>query len=310
MLDLELLRTLVCVVDEGSFTRAASRVHRTQSTVSQQVRKLEQTVGKTLLLRDRAGSNVVATEDGELMLAYARRLLAMADEAELVVAAPRASRVLRLGIPEDFDVARLTVLLAGFVANHPEARLETCSGMSTELRGKLADGDLDLALIKREPGDGPCLAAWPERLVWVGDRRHLDGSAAVPLVLFPHGCIYRKRMIYALESAGRPWHVAYHSHSLAGVQAAVAAGLGVSLLPAFARLETHALLGAQDGLAAVPSTELAIVNSRGASGMEQQLLEALVIALKQAVETDIQSQSVRDIAGSGDGGRQFKSPST
>jgi DNA-binding transcriptional LysR family regulator len=286
MLDLELLRTLVCVADEGSFTRAASRVHRTQSTVSQQVRKLEQTVGKTLLLRDRAGSDVVATEDGELMLVYARRLLAMADEAEHVVAAPRAARVLRLGIPEDFDVSRLTVLLAGFVARHPEARLETISGMSTDLRGKLASGDLDLALIKREPGDGACLAAWPERLVWVGDRRHLAGSAAVPLVLFPHGCIYRKRMIYALESAGRPWHVAYHSHSLAGVQAAVAAGLGVSLLPAFARLETHALLGAQEGFAAVPPTELAIVgNSRAVSGMEQQL----VAALKQAVETDIQS---------------------
>src|SRR6478609_7776118 len=107
MLDLELLKTLVCVVDEGSFTRAASRVHRTQSTVSQQVRKLEQSVGKTLLLRDRAGGNVSATEDGEVMLAYARRLLAIAGEAEHVLSAPRSARVIRLGVPEDFDVSRL-----------------------------------------------------------------------------------------------------------------------------------------------------------------------------------------------------------
>ena len=135
MLDLELLRTLVCVVDEGSFTRAASRVHRTQSTVSQQVRKLEQAVGKTLLLRDRTGSNVSATEDGELMLAYARRLLAIADEAQQVLSAPRSARVLRLGVPEDFDVARLTVLLAKFSARHPDLRLETVSGMSAGLRG-------------------------------------------------------------------------------------------------------------------------------------------------------------------------------
>ena len=134
MLDLELLRTLVCVVDEGSFTRAASRVHRTQSTVSQQVRKLEQAVGKTLLLRDRTGSNVSATEDGELMLAYARRLLAIADEAQQVLSAPRSARVLRLGVPEDFDVARLTVLLAKFSARHPDLRLETVSGMSAGLR--------------------------------------------------------------------------------------------------------------------------------------------------------------------------------
>jgi DNA-binding transcriptional LysR family regulator len=283
MLDLELLRTLVCVVDEGSFTRAANRVHRTQSTVSQQVRKLEQSVGKTLLSRDRAGGNVSATEDGELMVAYARRLLAIAGEAEHVLSAPRAARVLRLGIPEDFDVSRLTVLLAGFAASHADVRLETSSGMSADLRGGLASGELDLALVKREPGDGPCLAAWPERLVWVGGRQRIPDGAAVPLVVFPQGCIYRKRAIYALESAGRPWHIAYHSHSLAGVQAAVAAGLGVSLLPAFARLDTHEVLGEDAGFAPAPPTELAIVgNQRALNAAEQHL----VTALKQAIGHD------------------------
>ncbi|MBB1629169.1 LysR substrate-binding domain-containing protein [Achromobacter sp. UMC71] len=280
MLDLELLRTLVCVVDEGSFTRAAGRVHRTQSTVSQQVRKLEQMVGKTLLLRDRTGNQVTATEDGELMLTYARKLLAMADEAELVLSAPRGAQVIRLGVPEDFDVSRLTALLAGFAASHPEIRLETGSGMSTDLKARLAAGDLDLALIKREPGDGPCLAAWPERLAWVGDKRLLLGREPVPLVLFPQGCIYRKRMIYALESAGRPWRAAYHSQSLAGVQAAVAAGLGVSLLPAFACLPEHGVLGPAQGLAQAPHTELAIVgNAKAALGAQADL----VAVLKQAV---------------------------
>ncbi|WP_313624364.1 LysR substrate-binding domain-containing protein [Achromobacter sp.] len=285
MLDLELLKTLVCVVDEGSFTRAATRVHRTQSTVSQQVRKLEQSVGKTLVLRDRAGGNVSATEDGELMLAYARRLLAIAGEAEHVVSAPRAARVMRLGVPEDFDVSRLTVLLAQFAASHGDVRLETASGMSSDLRAGLASGDLDLALVKREPGDGPCLAAWPERLVWVGGRSRDRDATAVPLVLFPQGCIYRKRMIYALESAGRPWHIAYHSHSLAGVQAAVAAGLGVSLLPEFACLDTHVELGEQEGFAPVLPTELAIVTDQRALGpVEQDLLAAL----KQAIADDAQ----------------------
>ena len=284
MLDLELLRTLVCVVDEGSFTRAAGRVHRTQSTVSQQVRKLEQMVGKTLLLRDRTGNQVAATEDGELMLTYARKLLAMADEAELVLLAPRGAQVIRLGVPEDFDVSRLTALLAGFAASHPDIRLETGSGMSTDLKAKLAAGELDLALIKREPGDGPCLAAWPERLVWVGDKRLLQGQDAVPLVLFPQGCIYRKRMIYALESAGRPWRAAYHSQSLAGVQAAVAAGLGVSLLPAFACLPEHGVLGPAQGLAEAPQTELAIVGDARAA---KQAQAHLVTVLKQAVGAEV-----------------------
>ncbi|MGW8304201.1 MAG: LysR substrate-binding domain-containing protein [Achromobacter pulmonis] len=279
MLDLELLRTLVCVVDEGSFTRAASRVHRTQSTVSQQVRKLEQAVGKTLLRRDRAGNQVAATEDGELMLTYARKLLAMADEAEAVLSAPCGAQVIRLGIPEDFDVSRLAVLLAGFAASHPDIRLETGSGMSADLQARLAAGEIDLALIKREPGDGPCLAAWPERLLWVGDARLLLRDGPVPLVLFPQGCIYRKRMIYALESAGRSWRVAYHSQSLAGVQAAVTAGLGISLLPAFACLPQHGILGAAQGLAPAPPTELAIVGeartaARGAVAKLVAVLES------------------------------------
>lgn len=284
MLDLELLKTLVGVVDEGSFTRAASRVQRTQSTVSQQVRKLEQSVGKMLLLRDRAGGNVSATEDGELMLAYARRLLAIAGEAEHVLSAPRTARVIRLGVPEDFDVSRLTVLLAEFAAHHAEVRLETSSGMSTDLRAGLAAGELDLALVKREPGDGPCLAAWPERLVWVGGHARNRGEEVVPLVLFPQGCVYRKRMIYALESAGRPWHIAYHSHSLAGVQAAVAAGLGVSLLPISACLDTHVELAAADGFADVPPTELAIVGDPRGLGSSGQ---ALLSALKQAIGGDM-----------------------
>lgn len=286
MLDLELLRTLVCVVDEGSFTRAAGRVHRTQSTVSQQVRKLEQTVGRTLLLRDRAGNQVQATGDGELMLAYARKLLAMADEAELALATPRRARAIRLGIPEDFDVARLTALLAGFAASHPDIRLETGSGMSMELKARLGAGELDLALIKREPGEGPCLAAWPEQLAWVGDERLLQGVEPLPLVLFPHGCIYRKRMIYALESAGRSWRVAYHSQSLAGVQAAVAAGLGISLLPAFACLPEHGVLGPESGLAPAPRTELAIVGGAGAAA--NAALKNLVTVLAQAVGQDVQ----------------------
>ena len=183
MLDLELLRTLVCVVDEGSFTRAASRVHRTQSTVSQQVRKLEQAVGKTLLLRDRTGSNVSATEDGELMLAYARRLLAIADEAQQVLSAPRSARVLRLGVPEDFDVARLTVLLAKFSARHPDLRLETVSGMSAGLR-EPGGGRAGSGAGQARTGRWSCLAAWPEALVWVGEPRIVREAASVPLVLF------------------------------------------------------------------------------------------------------------------------------
>jgi len=134
MLDLELLKTFVCVVDEGSFTRAAERVHRTQSTVSQQVRKLEELVGHALLLRDRTGLNVAVTEHGELLIHYARRLLALSAEATEALSSDLDLEILRIGMPEDFDARRMALILAGFTRSHPQARLETFSGMSLDLR--------------------------------------------------------------------------------------------------------------------------------------------------------------------------------
>src|SRR5438067_7860421 len=107
--ELELLRSCVSVVDSGGFTRAGERVHRTQSTVSQQIRRLEDDVGQPLL--NRSGKDVTPTEAGERLLSYARRLLSLAEEARDVVVRPGYEGAVRLGIPEDFAAYRLTKLL-------------------------------------------------------------------------------------------------------------------------------------------------------------------------------------------------------
>jgi DNA-binding transcriptional LysR family regulator len=137
MLDLELLNTLVCVVDEGSFTRAGERVHRTQSTVSQQIRKLEAAVGRTLLLRDRTGNHVSATEHGELLAQYARRLLALSREAQDALTSDVALEPVRIGVPEDFDARRMSAMLSGFVKMKPCVRLQMISGTSVDLQRNL-----------------------------------------------------------------------------------------------------------------------------------------------------------------------------
>ncbi|KJZ65306.1 LysR substrate-binding domain-containing protein [Pseudomonas fluorescens] len=280
MLDLELLKTFVCVVDEGSFTRAAERVHRTQSTVSQQVRKLEELVGHTLLLRDRTGQNVSLTEHGELLIHYARRLLALSSEAVEALASDLDLEILRIGVPEDFDARRLAVILAGFNRARPEARLETVSGMSTDLKQKLSAGALDIALVKREPDSGPCWAAWPEVLVWVKGAGVDSVNGVLPLALFPQGCIYRQRAIRLLDVAQRPWRVAFGSHSLTGIQAAVASGLGVSVLPASAVLPEHSVC---TDLPKLPQTELALISREGAlTGLQRALVEFLRDELGQA----------------------------
>ena len=279
MLDLELLKTFVCVVDEGSFTRAAERVHRTQSTVSQQVRKLEELVGHSLLLRDRTGQNVSVTEHGELLIHYARRLLALSSEAVEALASDLDLEILRIGVPEDFDARRLAVILAGFNRARPEARLETVSGMSTDLKQKLSAGALDIALVKREPDSGPCWAAWPEVLVWVKGAGVDSANGVLPLALFPQGCIYRQRAIRLLDVAQRPWRVAFGSHSLTGIQAAVASGLGVSVLPASAVLPEHSVC---TDLPELPPTELALISREGAlTGLQRALVEFLREGLGQ-----------------------------
>lgn len=273
MFDLELLHTLVCVVDEGSFTRAAERVHRTQSTVSQQIRKLEENVGQVLLVRDRSGQQVSATEHGELLTHYARRLLNLSREARDALDTEASVVPVRLGVPEDFDATRMASMLSGFVRARPEARLETVSGMSTDLRRQLESGEIDIALVKREAGSGECHASWPEPLVWVcgqGQDMQLD---TLPLALFPQGCIYRQRAIRTLDKARRSWRVAFGSHSLTGIQAAVTSGLGVSILPKSAVLPSHRIC---TELPPVPSSELALISgAERLSATHRGLIECL-----------------------------------
>jgi DNA-binding transcriptional LysR family regulator len=275
MLDLELLKSFVSVVDAGGFTRAGERVHRTQSTVSQQIRRLEEDLGQTLLNRN--GKDVTLTEPGERLLSYARRLLALAEEARDVVAQPGHEGAVRLGLPEDFAAYRLTRLLAAFSRSHPSLRLDVRTDQSLYLKRELERGELDLALLKRDAAEKGGIASWPERVHWVTSKSHPchQGSGSVPLIGFPGGCLYRARAIHALESAGRAWHMAYTSSSLAGIQAAVAAGMGLSILSEMAIQSDHRVLNARDGFAPIDKTELALLASPGASPATLRLADKL-----------------------------------
>jgi DNA-binding transcriptional LysR family regulator len=275
MLDLDLLRSFVSVVDAGGFTRAGERVHRTQSTVSQQIKRLEDTVGRPLLHRN--GKRVAPTEEGERLLSYARRILALADEAHQVIAQSPSEGVVRLGLPEDFAASRLAQVLARFARSHQGARLDVRCDLSVRLRDDLDRGELDLVLFKRDAGERGGIACWPERLSWIASRRReLDVRRdPVPLVVFPQGCLYRNRAIHALEAAGRAWYIAYSSPNFYGIQAAVSVGLGVSILPQAAILPEHRVLGAKEGFARVPNTELALLAAPDASPATRRLADVL-----------------------------------
>ncbi|MFG1416195.1 LysR substrate-binding domain-containing protein [Xanthobacter sp. V0B-10] len=282
MFDLDLLKAFVSVVDAGGFTRAGERVHRTQSTVSQQIRRLEEQAGRELLVR---GPRAVSlTAEGERLLAYARRILALSAEARAALADGGAG-VVRLGIPEDFALAALTGLVADFAHRHPAVRLSVRCALSCELAADLDRGDLDIALMKRDgagaggaAGRATARATWPERLVWVGGPAAPADPAALdplPLVAFPQGCLYRNRAVHALEQAGRDWRIAYESPNLIGVSAALAGGLGIAVLERRAVAPGHRVLDAAAGLPAIAPTELALCVAPRAPAPVEALADAV-----------------------------------
>ncbi|RAP63217.1 LysR family transcriptional regulator [Achromobacter sp. HZ01] len=275
MLDPVLLRSFITVVDTGNFTRAAEYLHLTQSTVSQHVLRLEDRLGCQLL--DRGQRHILPTEEGERLLGYARSILRLAEEACASVAAAQASAVLRLGAPEEFMGAALMPTLAAVQAAHPLLRVEVEGGLSHELLRRYREGDLDLLLVKQWEVDADCHAQWAEPLCWIAARDAAAPAAgtAVPLVAFPAGALYRQEMTAMLENCGRPWQVRFCSPSLPSLTAAVAAGLGVSLLPAACVGPEHRVLTAAEGYAAPAGLRLALYARARLSEAGRALLRAL-----------------------------------
>ncbi|MEW9572571.1 LysR family transcriptional regulator [Rhodanobacter sp. Si-c] len=269
LFDLDLLRALLAVADCGSFTAASARLHSTQSTVSQKVRRLEDMAGHELLVRGKR--DVRPTDQGEKLLAYARRMLALNGEM-LDALAGTAVVTVRLGVPEDFVAGRTTRLLAGFSRRHPQVKLEVTTGLSRDLARAYDRGELELVLVKQRRDSREAVARWPEKLVWIDSARHpASGLDPLPLVAFPPHGLYRDEMIKVVEGQGRDWRISFTSSSLFGVQAAVAGGLGISLLPARAATPEHRVLTRRQGLPPIDSMDIAMLHRPMADPLTREL---------------------------------------
>lgn len=220
------LRTFLTVAQTLSFTQAARRLGLRQSTVSQHVRRLEDAAGRQLFSRDT--HSVELTEDGEMMLGFARRILEAHEQATAFFTGTRLRGRLRFGASEDFVLTRLPEILEAFRYDHPEVDLELTVELSGTLHERLAAGRLDLVLAKRRPEDPSGEPVWHDELVWIGAQRlRLDPDRPVPLIVYPPPGITRVLAMEALERQGRAWRVACTSGSLNGLIAAARAGLGV-----------------------------------------------------------------------------------
>jgi len=280
-LDLDLLRSFVTIADTGSFTRAGDQLGRTQSAISLQVKRLEDLIGRPVF--ERTSRSLKLTGDGERLLSHARQMLRLNDSAWADLTEPDIAGLVRLGVPEDFATAHLPDVLAAFTGAHPRVELEVTCDLTLNLLDRFQSGDFDLALVKREPG-APTrgVRVWREPLVWVGRDGFVPADdQPVPLVASPQPCVYRKRAVEALEEAGRRWRVTYTSTSLTGAQAAVKAGLGVSVLPREMVPLGLVPLGRDSGLPTLEDTEVALIEAPGVSHTAHMFAEHVIHALER-----------------------------
>ncbi|WP_394246421.1 LysR family transcriptional regulator [Vibrio profundi] len=276
-LDPILLRSLVAVVDSGSFTRAAESTHLTQSTISQQIKKLEAQLGCELLTRKKR--HTIATLEGERIVTYARRILAMMEDAIAQTAISAEQRPIRLGVPEDFATHELMPTLTRFAKAFPEVRLEVKSGLCSDIWNQFQNQDLDLALVKHRLGTAQGEASWSEPLCWI-DGKGSDNlnQSTVPLVGLPSTGLYRSEMAHTFDLLERKWRMAYITTSLSGVGCAVEAGLGISLLPKRLVTDSHQILGEESGLPDITPLELLLHVGQQQSTQTKLLAEYLTEA--------------------------------
>ena len=258
-LDIDILRTLVTAQRLGGFGRAAEQVGRSQSAVSQQIHKLEERVGLTLFRK--AGRGLELTEAGETMLAYARKILELNDEAVTALRGAAIDGVVRFGLCADFAEVGLPDALGRFKRAHPAVRVEAVVDRNYVLLEKLDRGQLDLVLSLGHGArvDSEKIAEVP--LVWLGQANGeppWGQGQPVPLALFESPCFCRTGAIDTLDAQGTPWRVTFTSPSLHGLLAAVAAGLGVTVRTPLGIPRTIAIVGSRFGLPALHRVDVSL----------------------------------------------------
>jgi DNA-binding transcriptional LysR family regulator len=260
LLDVDQLKTFVAIADAGSFTRAGDLVHKTQSAVSMQMKRLEERVGRPLFNRD--GRIARLSDDGERLLDYARRIVRLNTECLSAFQDAALTGRVRLGLPDDYADRYLPEILASFTRMHPRAEVTVICEPTCMLLERVHAGDLDLAIITHMETRGPSEIIRVEQLLWVTSTRHaVHEEVPVPLALGRPNCEWRLSATNALEAVGKPFRILFVSWNSTAVGAAVTAGLAVSVLPESAIRSGMRILGPSDGFPALASCKIALVRN-------------------------------------------------
>lgn len=268
------LRTFLAVAEAGNVTHAAARLGRTQSAISVQIRKLEAALAVRLF--ERRARGMVVTAEGERLLPAARRAVAELDRIGGLFARPLVGRI-RVGIPDDYGAAVLERALAAFAAHHPDVEVFVRCGFSVGFPEAIRRNELDLAVnaAKQQAGCDELIMAEPT--AWAaGPDTPPPGDGPVRLALFDRSCWWRDAALEALERAGRRYEIAYSSESVAGVKAAISAGLAVGVLAVSTMDRGMRVLGRPEGFPPLPASSLVFLQAADAS-------EEIVAEMKRAI---------------------------
>lgn len=275
LLDPDHMRTLVAIAQSGSFTRAADEVHKAQSAVSMQMKRLEDQLGRPLFERDGRQSRL--TPDGQRLVEYARRLLRLNDEAVGSFRAPGLSGHVRLGTPDDY-MANFPQLLSRFARSHPRVEVTVMCEPTSELLKRLSQSDVDLAVITYHGQTQRARIFRRERLLWVTSDRHaIHEEPTIPLALGRPDCSWRASAVLALDGIGRRHRLVFTSWNAPIVGQAVLEGFAVTVLPESALQPGMRVLTPEDGFPDLSPVEIAILNPPGASNPIADMLERHIV---------------------------------
>lgn len=259
-LQIDWLRSFVAAVDAGSLSSAALEVHRSQSAVSMQIKKLEAAVACRLLVR--GPRQLQLTHEGQVLLGHARRMLDVQAEAQAALQGEVISGLVRLGVPDDYASKYLTPVLKRFAPRHGSVEIQLDCEQSTSLIPRVASGDLDLALVSRDHARRGTLL-FHEPMVWVGSPQFdVWNRTPLPIAVYEASSLGRRSAINSLAVQGRPYKVVYNSSNLAGQIAAVESGLAIAALTQCSAPANLTVLGIEHGLGPLEPMQVAVYRSR------------------------------------------------
>lgn len=278
-LDIDLLRCFVAVVDTGSFTLAGDVVGRTQSAVSQRVKRLEDLIQRQLFMRE--SKELALTRDGEIFLSHARQMLTFNDTTVRAFSPKPAPARLRLGVADDFVPHHLAGLLQHLRRTHSDMEVDVLTGMSCGLNRAFDAGDVDLVFAKKDGDAKRGRVIWREPLCWISaDGFRFDPEEPLPLVLLQPPCAYRAVALDTLDKSGCGFRIACTAESIMGVQAAVECGMGVTVLGRSFVRSGLAQIPALHGLPMLPYTEITLL---GEQRVAPQIIHTLVEFICEAL---------------------------